>query len=291
MAYLEICGSSKTAKNTGFKEQCLETKLNIPVISDGFEFPSIESFKTVADWKAAIKAKSIVPLFPVYELTDASTEDTKFESGNFSKITEKGIEKISFECYLSICAYDALKSYENSGKYGELFEFNEGADYSGILAADGVSVKGRKITSLEVTRIRATKEKVPYVKGTITFEDKDDILDAVIVKSDLDESDLEGIFDVDLTQVSASATEIKFKAFAGCSGSSSLIESFVDAEVEVRDVSGAIHTASFVEADKDGIYTLTGTGFLSGFTVSLVGVVEQTSIMYESPTPLEITIS
>lgn len=144
--HLEICGGGETKpKNTGFKDQCIESKLNIPIISDGFQFPSVAAFKTVAAWKAAIQDKSLVPLFPVYELADASTEDTKFESGSFSKVTSKGVEKITFECYLSVCAYAALKSYENSGKYAELFEYNEDDDYSGIFASDGVKVKGRKI--------------------------------------------------------------------------------------------------------------------------------------------------
>lgn len=289
--YLEICGGGETKpKNTGFKDQCIESKLNIPVISDGFQFPSITSFKTVADWKAAIQAKNLVPLFPVYELADASTEDTKFESGSFSKVTAKGIEKITFECYLSACAYAALKSYENSGKYTELFEFNEDEDYSGIFATDGVKVKGRKITSIKVTRIRATKDKVPYVKGEITFADKDDVLNAVIVKSDLSATDLEGIYDVQLSKVSASATEIKFKASAGCSTGSALVTSLLAANIVVKNSAGVVQSVSFVAADPNGVYTLTGTGFANGHTVSLNGVVAQTTIMYESPEPLVISI-
>lgn len=291
MAHIEICGGGETKpKNTGFKDQCIESKLNIPIISDGFQFPDIAAFKTVAAWKAAIKAKNLVPLFPVYELADASTEDTKFESGSFSKVTAKGVEKITFECFLSICAYAALKSYENSGKYAELFEYNEDGDYSGVFATGDVKVKGRKITSIKVTRIRATKDKVPFVKGEITFADKDEILNAVIVKSDLSEEDLEGIFDVNLVQVSATATEIKFKAAAGCSGGGNFITSFASADVEVRDLAGAIVTASFVTADPNGVYTLTGSGFATGYKVSLVGVVEQTAMLYESPEPLIITI-
>jgi len=145
--HIEICGGGEVSpKNTGFKEQCIESKLNIPIISDGFQFPTVAAFKTVADWKTAIQAKNLVPLFPVYELADASTEDTKFESGSFSKVTAKGVEKITFECYLSVCAYAALKSYENSGKYAELFEYNEDGDYSGVFASDNTKVKGRKIT-------------------------------------------------------------------------------------------------------------------------------------------------
>jgi hypothetical protein len=292
MTHLEICGGGETKpKNTGFKEQCIESKLQIPVISNGFEFPSVSAFKTVAAWKAAIKAKNLVPLFAVYELADASTEDTKFESGNFSKITAKGVEKITFECYLSVCAYAALKSYENSGTYGELFEFNEDGDYSGVFASDNTKVKGRKIKSITFTRIRATKDKVPFVKGEITFADKNDVLNQVIVKSELEESDLEGIFDVQLTQVAATATSIKFTASAGCSGGGSKVTSLVLADIVVRDLSGAVQaTVTLVPPDANGVYEVVGTGFLSGFKLSLKDVVQQTTIMYESPEPLIIEI-
>ncbi|MBS3993117.1 MAG: hypothetical protein KGZ87_05325 [Bacteroidetes bacterium] len=286
--YIDICsGAANPQKNTGYRDNCIESKLLIPVLSNGFEFPSVTAFKTVADWRAAIAAKSIVPLFPVYELADASTEDTKFESGNFSKVTSKGVEKITFECYLSVAAYAALKSYQELGNYGELFEFNEDADYSGIYAVDGVKVKGRKIKELTVTRIRATKDKVPYVKGSITFADKDDVLSAVIVKSDLEEGHLEGIFDVGLQQVSASATSIKFTAKAG----NSFVTSLEDGDFEVKDLAGAVQAVSFVAPGVDNTYELTGTGFATGFTVSVKGIVVQTTIMYEGPTPLSITVT
>ena len=45
-----------------------------------------------------------------------STEDTFFESGNFKKRTDKGVEILTFECYLSVCAYAALKSYQEIKK-------------------------------------------------------------------------------------------------------------------------------------------------------------------------------
>lgn len=293
MAHLEICGDGeKSPKNTGFKEQCIESKLQIPVLSNGYEFANVEAFKTVAAWKAAIKAKSLVPLFEIYELADASTEDTKFESGNFSKVTAKGVEKITFECYISICAYAALKSYENSGSYGELFEFNEDGDYSGVFASDGVKVKGRKITSLKVTRIRATKDKVPYVKGEITFADKDDVLDQVIVKSDLTDGDLEGIFDVTLKQVSASATSIKFTASAGCNGGGVKVTSLLAADLSLLEADGTAHAiGALVPADADGVFEITGTGFETDFTLGLDGVVEKTTIMYETPEVLTITVA
>lgn len=293
MSYLNICtteGSGGT-KNTGFKNpDCLETLLDLPVLSNGFAFPNVAGFETVAQWKTAIQSKAIVPLFDVFEVADASTEDTKFESGNFSKVTEKGVEKVTFECYLSHCAYEALKSFEDSN-YTELFEFNQGGDYSGIFDADGERVRGRKIKSISVTRKRATKEKVPYVTGEIVFEDKDDTLSlgAVVTTSDLAKDDLDGIYDVNLAQSAATTTSIKVKATSGCAGNEH-VNSLTAADFVVKDANGSVQTVGFVAPNSDNEYEFTGTGFASGFTVEVNGVIAQTDIFYEGVEPLTVNI-
>ena len=171
--YNKLCISGgDNSKNTGFaKPDCLESLLELPIVSNGHAFTDVADFETVASWKAAIAAKNLVPLFDVYEVADASTEDTFFESGNFKKRTDKGVEILTFECYLSVCAYAALKSYQENAEYLEVFEFNQDNDYSGVYDADGVRVRGRKIKSLRVDRKRATKEKPAYVMGEIIFDD------------------------------------------------------------------------------------------------------------------------
>lgn len=285
--HTDICPSGKKAKNTGFEDQCLETKLKIPVLSDGFAFESVSDFKNRQTWKSAIAEKRLVPLFEAYELADASTADKKFETGNFSKVTEKGVEKITFECMLSVCGYAALKSYEENGNYGEIFEFNEGEDYSGVFASNGVAVKGRKIKSLIVTRIRATKDKVPVVKCEIVFDDKDDILDAVIVKSDLDSDDLDGIHDVVLTLITATNQSAKFTATTGCS-KNKFIKSFTLGDfVVIKKSDNTDVSPSLIPADPStGVYELVfdnGSALDAGdYTINLNGVIIQTDIMYES---------
>lgn len=280
--YQELCGGGEgTTPNTGLKNlNCTETKLDIPVLSlNGFEFNSIADFKNVDSWKAAKKAKNIVPLYAAYELADASTEDTKFETGNFSKVTEKGVEKIVYENYVSLKAYDILKAYASNSSYRYMFEFNEGGDYLGVFSPDGKKVRGRKIKSFIVTRTRATKEKIPYVKVEITFDDKDDVRDAVVVKSDLEKEDLEGIYDVDGKLASASATNIVIEAkFTGSNHDASNIE--LD---EWNYTGGTITAAAYA----DGQYTLTGTGLVSG-TLS-TDVLEKPNMMLEF-TDLEIAI-
>jgi hypothetical protein len=285
--YVDIGSSVQNPqKNTGFKDNSIESKLLIPVVSNGFQFADIEDFKTVASWRAAIASKAIVPLFPVYELADASTEDTLFESGNFSKVTAKGTEIITFECYLSVAAYAALKSYEELGNYGELFEFNEEGDYSGVFAADDVKIKGRKITSMEVTRIRATKDKVPFVRGRIVFADKDDVLGAVLVKGTLEDGNLEGIFDLTLESVSSSSSSLKLKVKNG----NTFVNSLEDGDLVVKNASGVAQAISTVVPGSDNVYELTGTGFSTGFTIEIDGVITQSTIIFEGSQPLSITV-
>jgi hypothetical protein len=127
---------------------------------------------------------------------------------------------------------------------------------------------------------------------TLTYRDYEELEDgAVGIKPTWDtETQLQGIFDLHLEQASATATTIRFKASSGCSGAGELVTSLVAANIIVRNLAGQVQTVSFVAADADGIYTITGTGFATGFTVSLNGVVAQTTIMYELPEPLKITI-
>ncbi len=290
--YNKICVSEDQAKNTGFrKPDCLESLLTLPIISKQFAFATVAAFETVATWKAAIVAKNLVPLFDIYEVADGSTEDTFFESGNFKKRTIKGADILTGEMYLSVCAYETLKSYEDNDEYLELFEFNEDADYSGVYDTDGVRVRGRRIKSLTVERKRATKEKVPFVTVEIIFEDKDEILNTVLTKSDLVKDDLDGIYDLELVEEAGnSATSIKFTAVSHCAGGT-LVTNLVTADIDLLDLTGTTHAHAFVAADANGVYELTGVDFLTGFTVVGTGVIEQVDINYEIPEALSITVT
>lgn len=286
--YVKLAGAAGEPRNTGFKNPDeLESVLELPLLSNGHQFSSVTDFETVASWKTAIAAKSIVPLFSVYEVADGSTEDTFFETGNFKRRTEKGKEIFTFEMYISFCAYAALKSYEQSN-YKWLFEFNQGGEYMGVYAADGVKVQGRKIQSITVERRRASKDKVPYVIGEIVMADKDDNLGTVLTHSDLGKDDLHGIYDAQINLVSATATTIKFTVTSGCAGGVN-VDSFVDGDVVLKDANGAVQSVTWANADANHEYTLTGTGFVNGWTLETNGVVSQTDVAYESIEAVALT--
>jgi hypothetical protein len=57
------------------------------------------------------------------------------------------------------------------------------------------------------------------------------------------------------------------------------ITSLVDANVTLKDSAGAAIAHTFLAADANGVYTLTGTGFVNGL-LDLNGVVSQTEASY-----------
>ena len=93
-----------------------------------------------------------------------------------------------------------------------------------------------------------------------------------------------------MKQVSASSTQIKFKATSGCAGDEN-VDSLAEANFTVKDGTGQVQTIGFVAADSNNEYTITGTGFASGFTVEIDGVVAQSDIFYEGTGPLTIAVS
>ena len=109
------------------------------------------------------------------------------------------------------------------------------------------------------------------------------------MKPTWDTTDVPGIFDVNLELVSATSTSIKFKALSGC-GSDPLTY-LVGGDIVLRDVAGAVQSPTFIAADANGIYELSGTSFATGFTVDLDGVVVKTEYMYEAESPLTITVT
>ena len=276
--------------NTGAKEQCflgVTTKYAwSPNMEFGFE--SKDALKDKEAWDAAIANKDIYPLYEVEEFAIADTEDTFYEGFRKQYKTADGKKVRTFRTIIGLCSYKALKSH--SGKPGRVFELTEDP---GIKAVQHDSkFKGQKAT-LQVGKLQDTIAGTPQsTVVTVNYTDeKEYINNGVNVRLDeWGDQDIFGIFDVVLEQVSASATSIKFKAIAGCVGGNENLKSLLEEDVVVKDATGAVQDVSFIPADPDGIYEVTGTGFANGFTVSLLNVVKKTGMAYESPSPLIVKI-
>lgn len=283
----EVCGSdnNSTTKNLGGKKQCLEAPVKTTVLArENFYFPDLATAKGKAAWDAAKENKDVIPM-PYIEGIEANNTEASIKNGRFQDYKLKeGIRGSSYRYDVSICTYAGLKSYENS-EYTRIFRITTEGEVTCEVAADG-KVYGEKISSMLVgIREEAKDDDVPY--SNVAFKYANELFS--IIKPGFSIEDMEGIFDVVLKQVSATSTEIKFTAQADCTGD--FLKSFVSASVQLLAADGTPVTGTtFAAPDANGVYTLTGTGFVTGMTLSLVGIVTQANIMYETPEALTITV-
>ena len=274
-----------SVKNIGGKKQCLEAPVKTYALAkDGFTFPDVTTAKTKAAWDAAIENKDIIP-FPYVEGIEANNTDAAIRNGRYRDYTLKeAVRGSTYRQDLAICTHEAVKSFENS-EYTRIFRITADDEVTCEVLDDG-KVKGEALTSFIVgIRQEATDADVPFTNIQVKY--KKELFS--ILKPSFDISELDGVYDVVLEQVSASATSIKFKAKTACSGNS--ISSLESADIVVKDDEGQAQTVSFVAPDSDGVYEVTGTAFATGYTVEIDGVVAKTDIFYEAIEPLTITVS
>jgi len=281
------CSADETGiQNTGAKDQCLTAPVvKHTLASDDQEFATKEAAKDLAVWKTDIAAKKLFPLFEVEELAIADTEDTYWEGRNKYK-TATGKKIRTFNLVLGECSHKAIASFH--GKKMKVYEHTSANELKGV-SLDGVKIKGQGVRIEVGKMIESLDDKPQYTPVTLIYDDyKEYESNPVKLMPTWSPVLLYGIFDVELNQVSASASSIKFTVDTGCSGDE--VHSLEDADVVLKDAAGAAYTHSFVAADANGVYTLTGTGFANGFTVSLNGVVKKVEQSYEAVAPLAITI-
>lgn len=286
MVIVECHKEGQSNKNTGANEQCLEgVVIRHALATDEQEFATVAAAKTLASWKADIDLKKIIPLFEIEELAVADTEDTYFE-GNSKYKTKNGKKIRTFNCFLGLCSHDALTSYNN--KKMRVYEFTDAQEIKGT-TPDGVKVKGQLVTITVGKRVDAMPDKPAHTPVTLEYADyKEFENNGVIAKPTWSHIEVQGIFDVNINIVSASATSVKFTVDAGCAGD--VVTSLQETDVTFKTALGVAVTHSFVAADPNGVYELTGTGFVTGNVVNLNGIVSQTEATYESVAPAPITV-
>ncbi|WP_339889844.1 hypothetical protein [uncultured Flavobacterium sp.] len=284
---IECAQADAKTLNTGAKEQCLTAPvIRYALAETDQEFATAILAKTLAEWRTEEASKAIIPLFEIEALATADTDDTYYEGRKKYK-TKNGKKIRTSEVHLGACSHRALASY--NGKKMRIYEFTDAQEIKAT-TIDGVKVRGQLVTIEVGKMVDATDDKPQYTPLTITYEDYKEFENGpVVLKPTWSHIELQGIFDIELTKVSATATSIKFTASAGCAGDD-LVKAFIDESVVLKDASGSAYTHSFVAADANGVYELTGTGFANGFTVDLDGVVQLTEATYESIAPLTITI-
>ena len=289
--YVECEEEDQGFRNTGSTEECLESVvIKTAVAKPGFSFATIQEAKSLTKWKEAIAAKNIFPLYDVEELANANTEDTVFEGRNKTYTTAKGKKVNTYNSYLGLCSHAALMSFD--GKELQLFEMTEDGEIKGI-QDDAGKIKGQSVTMNVGKRMDAMPDKPPYTPVKITYKDfKEYETRGALLRPGFLASDVLGVFDVVLKQVLATPTRIEFTATTTCAGGSAKNKALEAGDVIVRNASGALVTTSFVAADPvTGIYALTGTGFATGYTVELDGVITQVEMIIEAIEPLKLTVT
>jgi hypothetical protein len=289
--YQECTSKDNATSNTGAREQCLEGLFIKPALAiPGFAFASVTEAKSKVAWDLAIKNKQIFPLYDVEELAAANTEDTFFEGRTRKYRTAQGKKVSTFSSFLGLCSHSALKSFND--KEMQLFEFTEDGVIKGVIQEDG-KVKGQDVVLNIGKRLDATADRPPSTLVTVNYKDYNQFENdgAILRPDDWGASDIFGIFDVNLVQVSASATVIKVKVQEGCAGGGDNVTALIATDFVVKNAAGAVQTVTFVTADSNGVYTLTGTGFVTGHTVGLNGVVSITGANYEAPEVLAVIVT
>lgn len=286
MIIVECAQDGVKSKNTGANEQCIEgVTIRHALATLDQEFATVAAAKTLATWKTDRDAKKIIPLFEIEELAMADTEDTFFE-GNSKYLTKNGKKIRTFNAFLGLCSHSALASY--NGKKMRIYEFTDVQEIKGT-TPDGVKVKGQLVTITVGKRVDSMPDKPAYTPVTLEYSDYKEFENSgVILKPTWSQIELNGIFDVEIKVVSASATSVKFTVDAGCAGD--IVTSLEDSDLTFKKPDGTPITHSFVAADANGVYEFTGTGFANGDLVGLNGVVAQPEASYEAIAETAITI-
>lgn len=285
--YNDACGLEKAAavKNSGGKKQCVpKPAFSLNMAKESFSFPTVTDARTKAAWDAAKLNKDIIPLYKIEEYTAANTEEKKYEGRFDDYITDEAIKGTTYNHIIGDCSYEVIKSLRNAG-YTRVFITLSDGTFTAQALEDG-RIKGQPISNYEVGILNDSEIAGKPQNADITLKFEDHVKS--ILNPDFDLRTYEGVYDVELTEVSASATAIRFTAASGCSGS--LIEAFEDGDFVVHDLAGAVQTVTFVPPTPQGVYELVGTTFTTGFTVSLDGVVDKVEKAYETVKPLSITV-
>ena len=275
---VESTKATATSRNTGANQQVLEGPvIKYALATTEQEFATVTAAKTLATWKADVALKKIIPFFELEELAIGDTADTKFE-GNKSYTTAYGEKIRTFNMMIGLPSHNAVSSY--NGKTMRLYEFTDKQEIKAI-STDGVKVKGQLVTIEVGKRIDALKDKPAYTPVILKYKDfREFENDGHILKPEWSPVvEVKGIIDAIIEVVSHSATSVKFKVLEN--DTKDPITSLESADILYKTAAGVAITHSFVIPDANGVYELTGTGFVTGDVLSGNGVLAKVEDSYE----------
>ncbi len=278
----EIGGNTTTTKNIGGKKQRLEAPVKTIILAKDDQYFTPEQFKNVMEhWKNGILNKSLIP-FPNIEGLEANNTDAQIKEGRYTDYELKtAVSGAKYRFDISNTTYEAFLSYKNS-QYTRVYEITDLDEVLCDIDEKG-NVKGRKMSSFLIgNRNQATDSEVPFVDVSIKYENNTHS----ILTTDGEPSDLEGIYDVLLEEVSVSPTSIKFKVKNVSTGS--YISQIAYDKFKVLDNDGAIVGGlGNVPVSPDYVYEINGA-FGPGNRLSIDGVVDLTEVVVEGVNEIKI---
>jgi hypothetical protein len=270
--------TTATARNTGANQQVLEGPvIKYSLATTEQEFATVAAAKALSNWKSDVALKKIIPFFELEELAIGDTADTKFE-GNKSYTTAFGEKIRTFNMMIGLPSHNAVSSYH--GKTMRLYEFTDKQEIKAI-SPDGVKVKGQLVTIEVGKRIDALKDKPAYTPITLKYKDfREFENDGHILRPEWSPVvEVKGIIDAVIEVVSRSATSVKFKVLEN--DTKDPITSLEASDILYKTSAGSAITHSFVIPDANGVYEITGTGFVVGDVLSGNGVLAKVEDAYE----------
>lgn len=260
----QLCSSSNSAKNP-----CKKLQTTSKPVSGYFLAKKGQSFASIADvkteWRNQLIAKKIQVGYGFTSLTETIDEGITQTATRDSK---DNLSQHRIEIAHKVNAYqaDALKSWENA--YSGVYFYTQDGALLCEVSAEGV-VTGLPLYTL-LTGVPPITGGENYCKVFLQLKDHD--YSEIVPDIDFDEE--EGIYNVDFTIISVSATEIKFTAKACCEDLATL----VTADLTLVTAEGVAQSLTVVYAN--GVYTGSGTSLESG-VLATAGVVDKTEFLVE----------
>jgi len=279
----EASSGGKTPLNTGKKSQKSEGAVKTYFLARAdFSFADEVALKSKSNWDTAKANKDIIPMYQVEAIEDNNTEDTIANKRFKDSKTKNGLRGVTYSHELSEEQDKALRSYDESDEYTRIFGVTTENEILCEIQEDG-TIKGQPRTSFIVgVRTNSVDSTEPVTKVMIKFDD----YAMSNIKPDFKADDIEGIYDVKLVLVSATATSIKFKALTYGGN----IPNLTVANLVVKNVALETQTIGLNPLDSNTqTYEVTGTGFANDFTLDIDAVQKIGDVSYESENALVLT--
>mgnify|MGYP000073645911 CR=1 FL=1 len=268
------CNSSSQAKNPCKKIQGLPLSISGYLLGKKGQSFASESEVTTANIRTDIIAKKLQVGYAINGDLEQAIEDgiAQATSGDYrSAVTQ---HRATIKHKLNAYQQAVLSSWE--GVYDTVYFYDDKNLLSCEVQADG-SVKGIPLKSI-LTAVHPLPSGESMSSLMLQLKDNQ----RSELRPDVDFGDLEGIWNVNFEIISASATELKFKAKACCGD----LDDLATADVIFPKLDGTAQAITTVFAN--GVYTSTGTGLESGI-LQTSGVLDKTEYLLEGSETVTIS--